>query len=710
MARHRSFPEAPLGRPIRVLLVCGPMLERGPVRLSEMLEEHPEVEFLGGICETPGLTLRSRLADLVRRRGVLAPVVLATDLVGTLARNVAAPRRERRLRRTAHRLRERLLLTPDLHDPEVLEWVKELEPDLMVGYGGPILRPELFGIPRFGTLGIHHGRLPGYRGKKTTFWALFNDEARAGVTIQRITRGLDTGPMVKSGTVPARGRGYRRVFGEVEELGLDLYLGAVLDVARGRAHAQSAPGEPGSLYRDPGPGHLLRYLGKRVRSVVSRLLPGGGVPHADRPGVLLLTETYYPMVGGGETQARALAGHLSDRDVPVAVATRRWDPKQPRLGAVDGVLVRRLLPAGPGHLRKWGLVFSAPRAIRAHRHTHPVVLAQGFRVLGIPALLTPGRRRRRVIFKADSMGELSGDFFAPGLRRLGLGPRFPPFRAALALRNRLLRRADAFVAISSVIERELLECGVSPQRIHRIPNGIDLQRFRPPEPGERQVARRDLGLPPHGAVVLFTGRLVSYKGLPLLVEVWGRVAALHPEAHLVLVGEAGGDIHGCEEELRTQVREGPIPRVHMPGAVEEVEAYLRAADVFVFPSREESFGISVVEAMASGLPVVATRAGGLADFVSEDSGALPVPVGDGRALEAALHRLLSDPDLTERLGRRGRQTARERFGMEAVGGKYLELCSHLSASLSAGLTGSQAEDADAVGSLRHSASTDPSSP
>ena len=72
--------------------------------------------------------------------------------------------------------------------------------------GAPILKPELFEIPAFGTLGIHHGRLPEYRGKKTTFWAIYNGDSTAGVTIQRINAGLDTGEIVCTGEVPTAGK------------------------------------------------------------------------------------------------------------------------------------------------------------------------------------------------------------------------------------------------------------------------------------------------------------------------------------------------------------------------------------------------------------------------------------------------------------------------------------------------------------------------
>jgi methionyl-tRNA formyltransferase len=126
---------------------------------------------------------------------------------------------------------------------------------------GGRLRAELFEIPALGTLGIHHGRVPQYRGKKTTFWEIYNGERTAGVTIQRVNRGIDTGDIVRMGEVPIGRKGYGRVWREVEALGADLYLQAVLDFKRGEARpvAQDA-----SRPRPPCTGSL-----RRLRSFAS---------------------------------------------------------------------------------------------------------------------------------------------------------------------------------------------------------------------------------------------------------------------------------------------------------------------------------------------------------------------------------------------------------------------------------------------------------
>jgi methionyl-tRNA formyltransferase len=105
-------------------------------------------------------------------------------------------------------------------------------PDVGVIYGAPVLRQELFEIPRLGTLGIHHGRVPHYRGKKTTFWEIYNGERVAGVTIQRVNKGIDTGEIVRRGEVEIGNRGYTAVERDTEALGLSLFA---------RRHSRSVP-------------------------------------------------------------------------------------------------------------------------------------------------------------------------------------------------------------------------------------------------------------------------------------------------------------------------------------------------------------------------------------------------------------------------------------------------------------------------------------
>lgn len=397
--------------------------------------------------------------------------------------------------------------------------------------------------------------------------------------------------------------------------------------------------------------------------------------------VLIFTETYLPVVGGGERQAEVLAEGLRARGITVSLLTRRSDPTLPKTERIGGVDVYRLPPAGRGQMKKWGLVWSCIPALIRLRGKYDLVFVSGFRIVGMSAVLVAKSLGKAVVLKADSQGEMSGEFFANGLKRIGMTPASPPFRLFLALRNMVLRRADACVAITDGVADELTNAGVRPELVHPIPNAVDTKRFRPASEEERLTLRSELGIPRDDTLVIYTGRLVSYKGLPLLLRVWKKVRADRKDVHLLLVGSGGLDIHNCEAELREYVRRHRLQdSVQFTGNVDNVPDYLRASDVFVLPSDDDAFPSSLVEAMACRLPVVVTPVGAMGDIVEHERSGLLVSPGDDAGLLEALLLLLGDRRLRDRLGAAGQQCVAESYGADFVTARMLELFQSLSSS------------------------------
>ena len=149
----------------------------------------------------------------------------------------------------------------------------------------------------------------------------------------------------------------------------------------------------------------------------------------------------------------------------------------------------------------------------------------------------------------------------------------------------------------------------------------------------------------------------------------------------MLVGEGGGDSHNCEAQLRSYAAaHGMGERLLFAGAVTRVEDWLRAADVFVFPTENEAFGLALVEAMACGLPAVTTEAGGIGDYADHGSNAWIIEAGNRVALIAGIERLLDDTVLAARLGRSARETVQARFGADAIAIQYENLLDRLVAA------------------------------
>jgi glycosyltransferase involved in cell wall biosynthesis len=160
----------------------------------------------------------------------------------------------------------------------------------------------------------------------------------------------------------------------------------------------------------------------------------------------------------------------------------------------------------------------------------------------------------------------------------------------------------------------------------------------------------------------------------MLMQVWKRVSQSVPDALLLVVGSGGIGIQNCEAQLRSYVHQNGLDNsIRFTGSVENIRDYLHAADLFVFPSRKESFGISVAEAMACGLPVAASDIPGLSDVVVPGVTAHVFPPNNADAIYQSVYSLLNDEALRETMGSAGRQRAETHFAESAIIDSYVTL-------------------------------------
>ncbi len=247
--------------------------------------------------------------------------------------------------------------------------------------------------------------------------------------------------------------------------------------------------------------------------------------------------------------------------------------------------------------------------------------------------------------------------------------------------NRMLGwRLQRITAVSDALKRELVECeGLVAANVEIIPNGVDVDRFAAAALPSRAEARRRIGLPLQARVLGSVGRLEPVKNPRLLLYVIERLCDRVPDLHLVLVGD-GAERPGLESMARLLHLED---RVHLLGTRRDVELILPALDVFCLSSRSEGTPLSLLEAMAAGVPTVATFVGGVPEIVrSEQEGLLVagMPPDATRPLAAssigyvdafadAVERLLSDEDLRRHVV--GRALARSRdFAVDAICRRY----------------------------------------
>lgn len=337
---------------------------------------------------------------------------------------------------------------------------------------------------------------------------------------------------------------------------------------------------------------------------------------------------------GGEQQVLYLMRGLAERGVPQAIACQPGSPMAAR-AREHGLAVHELRMVGEIDIpaaRRLGRLAREGGHDLLHLHTSHA------HTLGVLAARLGGAPRPRTLVARRV------DFSIHKRGRLGLN------------RIKYTWGVDRIVCVSHAIRRVLIDDGLPPERLAVVHSGIDLRRFEdvPDRAAEHRAA---FGLPDDALVIGNVGHLAGHKGQRDLVEAMPSVLARQPRARAVVVGEG-------EERADLQARIARLDlqgRAVLAGFRDDVAALLRTFDVFAFPSRLEGLGTSVLDAMASRLPIVATRAGGIPEMIDDGVHGLLVPPAAPGALADALVRVLGDPALADRLARAARTRVEERF-------------------------------------------------
>lgn len=327
------------------------------------------------------------------------------------------------------------------------------------------------------------------------------------------------------------------------------------------------------------------------------------------------------------------------------------------------------------------------RYLRAQGHSNIVVCRaggplgdaarrEGFEVLTLPfrgewdlasawALRRAALARPRPILHAHT-AHTAGLAFWAGLRApmLRVAHRRVDFATTSELSFKLkYSSADAVIAISEAVRRALLRGGRDGgARVSLVHSAVDLDDVPPRDEGSRGRVASRLGLPPRSLWVGCLAALVGHKDHGTLLRAAGLLCGKIPDVTLVVAGE--GPLRGDLERLRDELGLGA--RVRFVGFVRERYELLGALDLFALSSKEEGMGSALLEAMAMGLPVAATAAGGIPEAVEHGRTGLLSPVGDAGALAASMERLLLDRRLAASLGEAGRERVRG-FSADAMG-------------------------------------------
>ncbi|GAB6164826.1 glycosyltransferase [Thermostilla marina] len=373
--------------------------------------------------------------------------------------------------------------------------------------------------------------------------------------------------------------------------------------------------------------------------------------------LVLITRRFWPLVGGAERVTANLAAGFRDAGCRVQIVTARWEPHWPQQVRCRDVPVLRLPQP---QRRVWGTL-RYMRALRAwlkrHRGEYDLVYVSMLKHDAYAALGAVGKHVP-VVLRAEGGGE-TGDC---AWHRRGVGGTLIAARC---------RRAPLVIAPSDPIAEELLASGFSPSKVCVIPNGVSIPQ--PVTPEVRIAARLAIGranprlqIDPLDRLAVYTGRLHPAKGLATLVEAWRILDRRGRAPRLWLVGEGP-----MERELETAIdAAGLRERIVLAGTFDHVEDVLAAADLFVLPSREEGMSLSLLEAMASGLPVIAGDIPGNHALVAHERTGLLVPVDRPDDWAEAVYRVSADYVLARQLGEQARTKARE-YSLKSVVDRHL---------------------------------------
>ncbi len=238
-----------------------------------------------------------------------------------------------------------------------------------------------------------------------------------------------------------------------------------------------------------------------------------------------------------------------------------------------------------------------------------------------------------------------------------------------AIDNRLATAGFAVVANSELVRQDLIsKCGVKGDSVRVVHNGIDPVGYCPADAAGRHKIRADLGLPQAEVLLGTVSRLNPIKNLTGLISTFNAVFGAKSGVRLVIVGGAQTDTERRYENMLFDlvVDLKLTDRVTFVGEQSNVAEYMSALDIYIQASHVEGFPNSVMEAMATGLPTVATAAGGTSELVSEGQTGFLVPCGDAQALGAAMLRMVSERNSWEKMGRAGRDRVANHFSIEAM--------------------------------------------
>jgi glycosyltransferase involved in cell wall biosynthesis len=374
----------------------------------------------------------------------------------------------------------------------------------------------------------------------------------------------------------------------------------------------------------------------------------------------MVTGAYFPELSGGGLQARAVVRALAS-DADFRVLTTSTDASLPARAVEQGVPIRRVYVDVRQRLSEVTAAFR---------------LAFGFVWLGsrVDLVNLHGFSRKAILLVA-----LSRLFRKGFILTLQTGVQDEPdtVRSMGRWAFWAYRSADLYLSVSPGLSRAYLDSGLPRERLRQVCNAVDTDRFKPASEAERRALREELGLPQGVPLVLFVGVFTKDKRPHGLYSAWARLATSGVRSAVVFIGATRSTNVEVDAGLRETIRnralaDGLDDQVFFVESTHTIEKYFRAADLYALPSVREGLPIALLEAMAAGLPCVASRLPGATDALIEHRvNGLLVEPGDEAELSAAIGAVIGNPGMAAQLGAAARGTIVARYSMQGTAADWL---------------------------------------
>ncbi len=375
------------------------------------------------------------------------------------------------------------------------------------------------------------------------------------------------------------------------------------------------------------------------------------------PRIFMITRLFYPWIGGTERQSHKLASKLAEKGVPVKIVTGQWFPGTPRHDNLDGIPIYRNFTLweflGIKGLRKFGgylYMITLMWYLWRRRSDYDLIHVHGLSYHTSAAVAAGHRADRPVVVKLANSGRASDITRMRQNQQLALSKYMLP--TAL--------KSDLFIALHETINEELVAAGVSQERIVNVVNGVEVEQL---------AAKTDYMLH-HPGRIIYVGRLHPQKSLDILLRAFDLLLQQYDKpVCLQLVGD--GPISSDLSQLAIQLR--IHDQVEFLGKRDDVPKLLADSDIFVLPSSVEGLSNALLEAMACGLPAIASDIPGNAEVIRDDWNGLLFTTGDADSLAKCMMLLLENMDSRQRLGRSARNTVEQNYSLDNIADRYISL-------------------------------------